>query len=73
MYLNVAGFSPEVHNHLIAWIQVWKLAASLDLPPLPPKKVFKPKHNLPVLEDYRDKTFDARYTVKNFFFHQEIV
>ena len=34
------------------WLQLWNSHAGTPLQPLPPQKVFKPKHELPVLASY---------------------
>ena len=35
------------------WMGIWRFVAISDPPALPPLKVFKPKHDLPILPNYR--------------------
>ena len=48
-------FSPEVISAAAAWKVVWSQIHSFDsLPPLPEPKVFKPKFQLPILDNYKN-------------------
>ena len=47
------GFSPDTWKALEWWLHRWEDFSSKPIPPLPPPKVFSPKFNLPILEDYR--------------------
>ena len=46
-------FTDEKLESLYVWINRWQEAASAPLAPLPDKKVFKPKNDLPVLDNYK--------------------
>ena len=48
------AFERNAQENRENWLDIIHAAACLELPSLPPGKIFKPKHGLPVLEDYRD-------------------
>ena len=49
----VLGLDERVVGYQLQWLGVWKATAIADLPALPALKVFKPKHSLPILQNYR--------------------
>ena len=44
---------PRVADFYYSWLSRWQHISSMPLVSLPAPKVFKPKHDLPVLDDYR--------------------
>ena len=46
------GFSQVILDTFALWYRRWSETANLNIPDLPPNKVFKPKFNLPRLDDY---------------------
>lgn len=52
------GFSQFTIDTFASWERQWTRTANLTLPDLPPSKVFKPKFDLPRLEDY-NSTFPS--------------
>lgn len=51
--VNCSGFSNFTINVMARWRTLWAETATLELPDLPPSKNFKPKFDLPVLDDYK--------------------
>ena len=50
---GVLGVSDEVQQAFNFWYSRWQAFALKPLSPLPPQKIFCPKFNLPVLQDYK--------------------
>ena len=47
------GFSDSIWEYQRQWLDIWRETVLSKPPPLPALKVFKPKHNLPILASYR--------------------
>ena len=52
------GFSQVILDTFAFWYRRWSETANLNIPDLPPNKVFKPKFNLQRLDDY-NSTFPS--------------
>ena len=54
------GFSQVILDTFAFWYRRWSETANLNISDLPPNKVFKPKFNLPRLNDY-SSTFPSLF------------
>ena len=55
--------SQEIYNFLLHWRLRWTNTVASPLLPLPEKKVFKPKNNLPALNSYKGSAPDSFWDI----------